>query len=176
MRSVWPCQAATTSAALPAARIREIFECLSLPSVILPCVVASSPSASTPPPILSRVFGIWHVLPITTPPAKSEAGGRRQTADFTIVNPASIEGHREAAGGRGALVSLPATSLRIATDDPSFADWRLAVSIAVYSPPMTRNRWELPGCHRGLEIVNPVVAQGETGVNRGYQDLRIGNP
>lgn len=34
IRSVWPCQAAITSAAIPAARIREMFECRSLPSVI----------------------------------------------------------------------------------------------------------------------------------------------
>src|SRR5215470_10046082 len=40
MRSVWPCQAATTSAAMPAARIREMLLCRSLPSVI-----ASSPAA-----------------------------------------------------------------------------------------------------------------------------------
>src|SRR6185312_3970625 len=40
MRSVWPCQAATTSAAMPAARIREMLLCRSLPSVI-----AESPAA-----------------------------------------------------------------------------------------------------------------------------------
>jgi hypothetical protein len=32
-------------------------------------------------------------------------------------------------------------------------------AVTVYSPPMTRNRPKLPGCHRGFEIINPVVAQ-----------------
>jgi hypothetical protein len=32
-------------------------------------------------------------------------------------------------------------------------------AVTVYSPPMTRNRPELPGCHWGFETVNPVVAQ-----------------
>jgi len=40
MRSVWQCQAATTAAAMPAAHIREMLLCRSLPSVI-----ASNPAA-----------------------------------------------------------------------------------------------------------------------------------
>ena len=41
---------------------------------------------------------------------------------------------------------------------------------------MTGNRPELPGSHRGFEMVNPVVAQWETGNNSDCQDLRIANP
>ena len=48
--------------------------------------------------------------------------------------------------------------------------------VTVYSPPMTGNRPELPGSHRGFEMVNPVVAQWETGNNSDCQDLRIANP
>jgi hypothetical protein len=33
------------------------------------------------------------------------------------------------------------------------------LAVTVYSPPMTGNRPKLPGCHRGFETVNPVVAQ-----------------
>jgi hypothetical protein len=33
------------------------------------------------------------------------------------------------------------------------------LAVTVYSPPMTGNRPELPGCYRGFEMVNPVVAQ-----------------
>jgi hypothetical protein len=33
--------------------------------------------------------------------------------------------------------------------------------VTVYSPLMTGNRSELPGSYRGVEIVNPVVAQQE---------------
>jgi hypothetical protein len=32
-------------------------------------------------------------------------------------------------------------------------------AVTVYSPPTTRNRSELPGCHWGFETVNLVVAQ-----------------
>jgi hypothetical protein len=51
-----------------------------------------------------------------------------------------------------------------------------ALAVTVYSPPMTGKGPELPGSYRGLEIINPVVAQEKTGNNRDCQDLRIGNP
>ncbi|MFZ3306596.1 MAG: hypothetical protein WA227_23805, partial [Mycobacterium sp.] len=41
---------------------------------------------------------------------------------------------------------------------------------------MTGNRLELPGSYRGFEMVNPVVAQSETGNNRDYQDRKNANP
>jgi hypothetical protein len=41
---------------------------------------------------------------------------------------------------------------------------------------MTGNRPELVGTFRGFEIVNPVVAQRETGNNRDCQVRRIDNP
>ena len=52
----------------------------------------------------------------------------------------------------------------------------------VYSPLMTGNRPELPGCYRELEIVNPVVAQREqaiTGIvriNLRYNGWNITDP
>jgi hypothetical protein len=46
----------------------------------------------------------------------------------------------------------------------------------VYSPLMTGNRPELPVCYRELEIVNPVVAQRESGNNRDRQDRSLANP
>lgn len=55
-------------------------------------------------------------------------------------------------------------------------DWSTAwPAVTVYSPPMTGNRPEWSGSYRRFEMVNPVVAQWETGNDGDNQDRKVAN-